>query len=452
MPKGTRKVNFVFDEDQLTHYGGVWLVQQFCDRLRLRSLLTRCVKIEQRADDYPPSELLLALLFTIIIGLRRINKTETLRYDGALLAMLGLDQFPEAGTLRRFLKRLPPANIRQIAQLHDSLRAWLFYLPEERHSLVLDVDSIVLVVYGHAEGARVGYNPKKPGRRSYHPLFCFESTFQEFWHGIWRRGDAASSTGILPFLKVCLAKVPGTVKHHRVRFRMDSGFYGKRVVEFLDATGCGYVIVAKEHKKIRAAAQGVCFQTLKSQWQYGEFEYQPQGWKLPHRFIVVRRPIPEDPDEAKQLTLFKDRHYSYHVLVTNLELDAWRTYLFYNGRANIEKSNREFLYDYPLGKIPTASWTSNVAFFQILLLAANLVHWFKRLCLRPPYTTATLETLRTDLLVLPAKLVRTKGRSLIHLPKAYPRQAEFQQAACAIEKLRLPKKFRLCPKLRSGVG
>ena len=204
IPKGTRKVIFVFNEDRLTHYGGVWLVQRFCDRLRLRSLLTRCIRIDQREDTYHPSVLLLALLFSIIIGLRRINKTETLRYDGALLEMLALDQFPVAGTLRRFLKRLPPANIRQIAQLHDSLRAWLFCLPEERHSLVFDVDSVVLVVYGHAEGARVGYHPKKPGRRSYHPLFCFESTFQEFWHGIWRRGDAASSTGIIPFLKVRL--------------------------------------------------------------------------------------------------------------------------------------------------------------------------------------------------------------------------------------------------------
>ena len=162
--------------------------------------------------------------------------------------------------------------------------------------------------------------------------------------------------------------------------------------------------------------------------------------------MVVRRPIPEDPEEAKQLTLFKDRKYSYHVFVTNLELDAWRVYLFYSGRANIEKSNREFLYDYPLGKIPTQSWTANVAFFQLVLLAANLVHWFKRLCLSGKYTTATLETIRTDFLVLPAKLVRTKKRSLIKLPQAYPHREEFQQAARAIGQLRLPKKFRICPK------
>ena len=396
MPKGTRKVIFVFDESHLTHYGGLWLMQQFCDRLRLRSLLTRCIEIKQREGVYHPSALLLALLWGIIIGIRRLSKTEPLQYDGTILEMLGLGRFPDAGTWRRFLRRMAPRNIRQIARLHDSLRAWLFSLPEERHSLVFDVDSVVLVVYGHAEGARVGYNPKKPGRRSYHPLFCFESTFQEFWHGIWRRGDAGSSTGIIPFLKVCLAKVPATVKRNRLRFRMDSGFFGIRVVGFLEEAGCGYVIVAKGNKKIQAAAQRVRFTELKSQWQYGEFEYEPRGWKTPHRFVVVRRPIPEDPEEAKQLTLFKDRRYSYHVLVTNLELDAWRVYLFYSGRATIEKSNREFLYDYPLGKIPTQSWKANVAFFQLVLLAANLVHWFKRLCLDPRYTTATVETIRND--------------------------------------------------------
>ena len=49
----------------------------------------------------------------------------------------------------------------------------------------------------------------------------------------------------------------------------------------------------------------------------------------PHRFVVVRRPIPQDPEDAAQLTLFKDRRYAYHVLVTNLTLEPWRVYRFY---------------------------------------------------------------------------------------------------------------------------
>jgi len=56
------------------------------------------------------------------MGLRRINKTDILQYNGALLQMLGLKRFPEQSTLRRFLKRIPPEMIRSIVRLHDSLR------------------------------------------------------------------------------------------------------------------------------------------------------------------------------------------------------------------------------------------------------------------------------------------------------------------------------------------
>ncbi|PYV22497.1 MAG: hypothetical protein DMG27_18050, partial [Acidobacteria bacterium] len=57
-------------------------------------------------------------------------------------------------------------------------------------------------------------------------------------------------------------------------------------------------------------------------------------------------------------------------------------------------------------------WVANVAFFQILLFAYNLVHWFKRLCLPKEYLYATLDTIRTDFLVLPAKLINRGGQNL----------------------------------------
>ncbi|HET6201943.1 MAG TPA: transposase [Planctomycetota bacterium] len=200
MPKGARKIRFSFDESHLTHFGGMWLIQRFCNTLRLRWLLQKYVRLPGRRGPYRSAELILALMFAIVMGLRRINKTEILQYNGAFLEMLGLERFPDQTTLRRFLKRLHPNTIRQIARLHDSLRAYLFPLPTKRTSLAFDLDSTVLIVYGRAEGARVGYNPKKPGRRSYHPLLCFEANFQEFWHGSLRPGNAGASTGAVPFL------------------------------------------------------------------------------------------------------------------------------------------------------------------------------------------------------------------------------------------------------------
>lgn len=423
----------------------MWLIQRFCKKIGLKKRLQDHMRFIQRNQDYHSSELILALMFAIIMGLRRINKTEILQYNGAFLEMLGLKRFPDQSTLRRFLKRLPPKSIRQLARLHDSLRAHLFALPKRRTTVVFDLDSVVIVIFGRAEGARIGYNPKKPGRRSYHPLLCFEAHFQEFWHGSLRPGNTVASTGAVPFLKVCLAKVPQGIARNRIRFRMDSGFYGSRVIRFLNDTKCGYVMVAKEYPHIKARARDCKFQSLRNGWEVGEFwEKVHHKWPKPHRFVVVRRPIPEDPAEAEQLTLFKDRRYLYHVFVTNLRISPWRVYLFYKPRATVEKNIREFLYDYPLGKIPTDSWIANVAFFQILLFAADIVHWFKRLCLPPEYLTTTLDTIRTDFLVLPARLVREHKKNIVKLPHDYHYQQEFLTAMKKIEQLRLPKNFRFC--------
>ena len=154
---------------------------------------------------------------------------------------------------------MPPKVIRQLVALHDHLRTRLFPLPKPRTTLTFDLDSVVLTVYGKLQYARVGYNPHKRGRRSYHPLICFEAHLQEFWHGSLRPGNTVSSTGLVPFLKLCLAKVPQHIARSRLRFRADSGCFGKRVVEFLDGLGCGYAIVAKQYSTIKPARGSVAF-------------------------------------------------------------------------------------------------------------------------------------------------------------------------------------------------
>ena len=92
MPKGTQKVRFSFEGSHLTHFGGMWLIQRFCNKLGLKRLLQRYVPVPSRKGPYRRSELFLALIYAIIMGLRRINKTEILQYNGAFLEMLGLER------------------------------------------------------------------------------------------------------------------------------------------------------------------------------------------------------------------------------------------------------------------------------------------------------------------------------------------------------------------------
>ena len=198
MPKGLRNLPITFEEPQLTHFAGMALIHAFCQKLGLKRLLQQCLRPGPRYRDYHPSEMLLALLYAIIAGMDRVNATQILQYNGAFQRIVGLTRFPGQTALRRFLKRLRPHTIRQLVQLHDRLRRVLFPLPRPRTSLVFDLDSVVLVIYGKLEGARVGYNPKKPGRRSYHPLLCFEAHRQEFWHGSLRPGNTVAATGAVP--------------------------------------------------------------------------------------------------------------------------------------------------------------------------------------------------------------------------------------------------------------
>ena len=87
MPKGLETLGFSFDELHLTHFGGMVLMQRFCKQVDLRRRLQRTVRLPQRAGDYRPTDLTMALLFAIIAGLRRLNKTEVLQYNGTFLSL-----------------------------------------------------------------------------------------------------------------------------------------------------------------------------------------------------------------------------------------------------------------------------------------------------------------------------------------------------------------------------
>jgi len=442
MRKGLQTLRFSFDAESLTHFGGLFLIQRFCNKLCLRRRLERILQPPPHWNDYHPADLTLVFLYILIAGLPRVSKTEILQYNGLFLWLVGLEKFPDQTALRRYLRRLSPKAIRQLARLHDQVRGQLFDLPRSRTSLTFHLDSVVLTLYGKQQGARLGYNPRKKGRPSYHPLLCFEAHGQEFWHGSLRPGDAAADTGARALVARCLQKVPSNIARSRIRLLADAGFFSGRLVDDLDQAGCGYIIVCSKAKSYLPMAERAGFKELSFGWAVAEFRFKPQRWTAPHRFIMVRRPLPEDPQEAEQLTLFRQGRYSYSGWVTNLELQPWMIWKTYSARANVEKSIRELLNYFALNKIPTHKWVANVAFLQLLLLGYNIVHWFKRLCLPQEYLRATVETIRQEFLVLPGKLVRHGGRNVLQLPRDYHHRRTFLAAARIIETLRLAEPER----------
>src|ERR1700682_212913 len=433
MPRGPRKLAIEFGALGLTHYGGVYLLHRFLSRIGFKDAIARDIRLAQRNNRYSVGEMLLALLYPMLLGLDRIETTQLLRQNGVFQYLTGLPSYPNATTLRRFLIRVAPTALPKLRALHDRLLHRMTFLPGPRSRVIFDVDSTVLVVYGKQEQARIGYNPVKRGRPSYHPLLCFEGQSRDFWHGELRPGDAHTATGIIDLLKACFAKLPSSVRS--VTIRADKGFYDHALVEWLEAQKAGFVIVARLTGPIKRRLAHLRYATPSRGGEVGEFRYQPTRWARAYRFVVIRRLLPEEPTE--QLTLFKLGRYHYQVLVANLPLQPLNLWRFYNDRAGIELVIRQLKRDYALGHIPGHHFFANETYFHLLLLAYNLVNWFKRLCLPQEFQSATLQTLRQQILLMPAQLVRTGNRSRLNLPASGRRELAWLHALRTIERLRL---------------
>ena len=418
-----------FDGVGLTQFGGVTLIEQFFQRLRLQRAFSRHIRFVQRNNRYSISESLEAFLYPLILGLGRIETTEPLRHNGVFHSLTGLPGYPEATSLRRFLERFARAGRNAFLKLHDRWRAEMLGHPAQ---VLFDLDSTVLTVYGHQERAAVGYNPKKRGRPSYLPLLCCEGRTQDCWEGSYHAGNVHVSTVTLALLERAFAKLPEATPP--VRVRADGAFFDHKIIEFIEQNRAFYAIAARLTQPLKNRLPGLRYRRVASGVWAAEFRYCPQGWPGPRRFIVIRRLVPEEP--SAQLHLFQMRGYSYQVLVTNLSLTPLNLWRFYNQRARAELIIRELKDAYALGKIPTQDFAANEAFFQIVLLAYNLLNWFKRLCAPRHLQRANLQRLRQRLFVVPSQLVRPGGVPTLRIAPSYTYEADFLETLRRIRRLK----------------
>lgn len=445
MSKGIKKFQISFGEHAITHYGGLFLIHQFCQRIKVKWLLQKYIKEQTSLKNYPSAELILFILYYIIAGTFRIENTRSLQFNGVFKKLLGVETFPHATTIRRFLHQLSPKVIRQIVKVHSLLQKNLFFIHSSQTSVIFDLDPTALTVYGKQERAKIGYNPKKRGKRCYCLFLCFESNHQEFWLGSLRAGNIGPVKLARQITKECIAKLPKSVK--RIRVRADSAFFDHRFIEFLDDDGIGYTIEAKITKPMQAIIQTLKYHHYKKDWGVAEFYYQPMThehikWKTSHRFIVQRRPLPENPEEARQLSFFTIKQYGYRIVITNLKLKPRHVWNFHNQRAKGAELNiKELKYSYPLTKIPTHSYTANIAYLQLLLFAFNLVNWFKRLCLPVTFRYKTLQTIRQDLILIPARLIKSSDKNILKFPEAYPNKNLILQIMRNIKNLKTLSKL-----------
>src|SRR3989337_3389404 len=223
MRRGPKNLQISFAGNRLTHFCGVYLLYSFFKKIQLKTKLGRYIFFNRRNNQFSISEELLALIYPIILGLGRIETSHLLKHNGVFQYLTGLPTYPNPTTLRRFLFRLAPEALPKLRAFHNKLVYAISQIPEQPTSVVFDLDSTVLTLYGKQELAHRGYNPHKPGRVSYHPILCFNGLTKDFWHGELRAGDTYTSTGVIDLLEEVFEKLPSSAK--TVKIRADKGFF-----------------------------------------------------------------------------------------------------------------------------------------------------------------------------------------------------------------------------------
>lgn len=329
MGRGPRKVAIKVGAPTLTRYGGVSRWHRFLSRSDGKDLGARQLHVPQRNNRYTVGQPLLALVDPRGLGLERLATTSWLKPHGVFQCLTGLPSYPDATALRRFLLRLAPTVLPKVRALHDRFLSRMTVRPRPPSRLICDVDSTVLVVYGKQEQAKSGYTPIKRGHPSSHPLLCFEGQSQAFWPGELRPSDAHTARGARDLLPACFAKRPPGGRLTMVR--ADKGGFDHTLIDRLEAHRTRFVMVARLTASIKRQLAHLRYGSPSRGIEVAALRYQPPRWPRPSRFVVIRRPQPEEL--TAQWTLFKLGQSHDQVLVTNLPLRPLNLWRFYNDRA-----------------------------------------------------------------------------------------------------------------------
>ena len=410
MKYSPKNIKVACDHKGLTHFGGVYFFHEFLRVVQLRHFLACHLIYPRRNSRYHLSQMIFALMYPIVLGLDRIETASFLRSNGTFQYLTGLPSFPDPQTLRRFLFHAPERFWEQLHRINDRLLQSFIHLPDHRSRLIFDLDSTVLTVFGHQDGAEVGYNPRYRGKRSYNPLLCMEANSSYLWDAELRRGNAGTWDSTPELLATCFANVPADIRE--VRVRADAGFGLNPVFDALESHSAEYAVVARMTPSLKRSLTGLRYSPVNRDWEMAELQLRPQSWSRARRFVVARRLLSAD---ERQPTLFAFGRYAYRAWVTNLSLTPLGVWHFYDARATIEPRIGELLVDYALRKIPTRSFAANALFLEIIRLAYNLVTAFQRLCLQESWQRLTLSKLRYKLFLLPGELTRPQNRPVLRL-------------------------------------
>lgn len=379
-------------------------------------------------------------LLSILDGQRRYAHVMGLRGDAVAPEILGMEKIISDESLRRGLAHLAPKlsphypeaeRLRRAAQLARST-AWMDRALAEstwealNTDWILDCDVTVKPLYGHQDGAEIGYNPSKPGRPCHAIHTYWIANMRLVLDAEVQNGKAHAAKHSRPRLRTLLESLSPEKRPRLVRG--DIAFGNEPVMLDLEALQQAYLFKLRQSPGVKSLIERLWsrqdWQNVGQGFDAVEAQLKLSGWSVARRVVVLRRAVKDSLlDEGKPAGKRAKRQQSlqfaapqtaaklweYAVLVTNGPYNLEAIGQLYRDRADCENGFDELKNQWGWGGYTTRDLERCNLCARAVALIYNWWSWYVRLA--HPKTRREAITSRPLLLAGIARLTQHAGQS-----------------------------------------
>jgi hypothetical protein len=233
-----------------------------------------------------------SLFLSILSGHHRYAHMTALRGDSVNTKLLGMSQVISDDSAIRALKRMDETEA--VQWLQDHLQSC--YEPLLSTPWILDVEVTVKPLYGHQEGAKVGYKPHKSGRPSHTYLSDLMANTRLVLEVDVQPGDQSQAAYSMSGVIRLLERLPQDGQPAFIRGDCEWGH--DPVMSELEAMDRRYLFKLKRSKRVKELIAQVhelgVWTRFNSEWELKKSTLRLQGWERARRVVVARRRLPKD--------------------------------------------------------------------------------------------------------------------------------------------------------------
>ena len=414
-----------FKAKNLTSNAGLFLMLENTKNNGIFEMIESDLAFESASINKIKMNHIKTMLCGHFIGIDKLERLKLLKNDPLIREFEISVKEPE--TVSRFLSNFSFKTTQMLREINFKVFKKLLS-KSGLASITIDIDSSVINIEGHQEGATKGYNPKKLGNRCYNIQFAFCDELKAFVTGFFRSGNTYTANGAAELIKEIVA----TLKKDdlEILFRMDSGYFDEEIIETIESLGCKYLIKAKAYSTLTSQVADLSIPFVKGTEgrETTELFTKLDKWEKKRRFVVSRVIKPEK--ERAQLSLLEGYEYEYFFFVTNTKLLSEAVVISYEKRGNAENYIKEAKYDMAVGQLLLKSFWANEAVFQMMMLSYNLFLLFKFDYLAVSEYRQQIKTFRLKYVFLAAKIIKTARSVIMKMSEKYPYREVYEKCLC----------------------